>query len=580
MNLSMLNLVLRSACWAILIASSGAWPALGQTSLDASPSPLHEEGTCTVHGHVVRQTTGTPLNGTSLELMAFRKHAAGSGNSSAVHGDVGAYAAESGADGSFCFRTVAPGAYFLTARKPGFLAFHYGAKNYLQSGSIVVPPQGSLSEDLVLALRLPGSIEGTVTDAEGDPIPDLNVVAIRQAWLNGSRVLSSISGTTDERGRYRISLLEPSKYFVYAEPRNRQAEPRNREASSPSPDPPTLGNVRTYYPSASSLDTSIVLALAEGEAVQNADIRVIKARTFHVKGKAAGGDLRSGGKVKLAVSGEESSPLVHAEADLADDGSFDVPEVSPGKYTLMVFSHFGAGTAQVEVSSSDASVTVPVIGSSKLRGEIRVDGEHNNAKTPGPGAEVTLMGLDLLQGLTYPAKIDSAGRFLIDPVRAGKYCLVVTPTKGLYSKAFTAGNVELADGELDLTNGAPAALTIVLKQGGASVAGSIDSGSRDGGTAQPLQVLLVPSSQRCASRVYADVADSSGHFSMAQIPPGKYRALAVEPLQPWTLSTPSLVARIAALGKEVELSENETKTISLDVVTSDAIEDLTLNVSF
>src|SRR5579872_47015 len=580
MCLSMTNLVLRSAYWAILVASCVALPAFGQTSFDAGSSAQHKEGACAIHGRVVRQTTGTPLNGASLELIAFKKYSAGHGSPSDVQGGQGIYAARSLEDGSFCFRAVAPGSYFLTAKKPGFLAFHYGAKNYLQSGSIVVPPQGGVGEDLHLALRLPGSIEGTVTDAEGDPIQDVNVVAIRQAWLNGRRVLVPMSETTDERGRYRIPLLEPAKYFVYAAPRHREAEARNRGPSLPSPVHSMLRNVRTYYPNASSVDTSIGLALAEGEAVQGADIRVIQARTFHVKGRTVGGDLQSGGKVKLALSGEESNPLGYADADLSADGSFDVPEVSPGKYTLTVFSFSGVGTTQVEVSSSDVSVTVPVVGSSKLHGEIRIDGERDNSKTQGPGATVELIGLDTLQGLTSPAKIDSAGRFLIDPVRPGRYFVVVTPTTGLYVKFLTAGDMELADGELDLTNGLPVTLTIVLKQGGAGVVGSIDSGSHDGGEAQPLQILLVPSPHRSTSRVYADVADSSGHFSISQVPPGKYRALAVEPLQLWALSIPSLADKFAALGKEVDLNENEIKALSLDAVTSDTIESLILDGSF
>jgi len=278
--------------------------------------------------------------------------------------------------------------------------------------------------------------------------------------------------------------------------------------------------------------------------------------------------------VRLAVSGEESDPLVYADAGLSADGSFDVPEVSPGKYTLTVFSHSGAGTAQIEVSFSDVTVTIPVSGCSKLHGEVRIDEERDNSKTTGPDATVALIGLNTLEGLTYPAKIDSTGRFLLDPVRPGKYRVVVAPSRGLYVKSLTAGGMELADEELDLKNGGPVALTIVLKQGGASVIGSIYSSSRDGGEARPLQILLVPSPHRRTSRVYADVSDSSGHFSITQLPPGKYRVLALEPLQPWALSTPSLADKIAALGKEVDLNENEIKAISLDAVSSDIIESL------
>ncbi|MFZ1085823.1 MAG: carboxypeptidase regulatory-like domain-containing protein [Terracidiphilus sp.] len=578
----MTNLSIKRTCWVILITSSGALPTFGQTSFDAGPSARHEEGACAIHGRVVKQATGTPLKGASLELIAFKEYSsAGPGSSSAVQGGPGAYAAESLDDGSFCFRTVAPNAYVLTATKPGFLAFHYGAKNYLQSGSIVVPPQEGVSEDLELALRPLGSIEGTVTDASGDPIPDLNVVAIRQAWLNGSSILVPMSGTTDELGRYRIPLLEPAKYFVYAEPLNRGAEPLNREVSSPPLLPSKLiRNVRTYYPSASSLDTSIALTLVEGEAVRGADIRVIKAKTFHVKGRAVGADVLLGGKVKLALSGEESNPLVYRDTDLSANGSFDVPEVAPGKYTLTVFSYSGAGSTQLEISSEDVSVTVPIVGNSKLHGEIRIDGDRISSKTSSPDATVELIGLDASQSLTYLAKIDSAGKFLFDPIRPGKYFVVVTPTTGLYVKSLTAADMELADGELDLINGAPITLTIVLKQGQASVVGSIDSGSSDGGAERPLQILLIPFSRRGTSRVYTGVADSSGHFSITQVPPGKYRALTVEPLQLWVLSIPSLAGRIAALGKEVDLNENEIKAISLDVVTSDTLESLIRDGSF
>jgi len=73
----MTNLVIRNACWAIILtAGSGALPLFAQTPSDASPSARREEGVCTVHGHVVTQTAGAPLDGASLELVAVRKAAA------------------------------------------------------------------------------------------------------------------------------------------------------------------------------------------------------------------------------------------------------------------------------------------------------------------------------------------------------------------------------------------------------------------------------------------------------------------------------------------------------------------------
>src|SRR5206468_3736694 len=60
-----------------------------------------------------------------------------------------------------------------------------------------------------------GAISGTLTDEAGDPAIGVAVQAFRRSIGGGHvRFQTGSSGTTDDRGQYRISGLAPADYVV------------------------------------------------------------------------------------------------------------------------------------------------------------------------------------------------------------------------------------------------------------------------------------------------------------------------------------------------------------------------------
>src|SRR3954466_5554302 len=59
-------------------------------------------------------------------------------------------------------------------------------------------------------------ITGKITDADGDPLRDVNVMATR---IGSQRQHDSGNGTTNDLGEFRIPDLHPGRYTVLATPR-------------------------------------------------------------------------------------------------------------------------------------------------------------------------------------------------------------------------------------------------------------------------------------------------------------------------------------------------------------------------
>ena len=150
-----------------------------------------------IRGTVVENQTGRPLARTEITLEPV-PGTPGEGSS----GRTNAY-------GVFEFAGLPPGSYLITASRAGFAPVQYGQKHWKAPG---VPVLIETSGTANLIIRLPrlGAVIGSVLDENEVGLADHDVVAYRAA-----RPLQ-IAGRarTDDRGRYRLSGLEPGRYFV------------------------------------------------------------------------------------------------------------------------------------------------------------------------------------------------------------------------------------------------------------------------------------------------------------------------------------------------------------------------------
>jgi uncharacterized protein (DUF2141 family) len=165
-------------------------------------------GTATITGVVLMAGSGQPARKVRVNLSGSELRT----GRSTVTDD----------QGRFSFTALPAGRYSLSANKPGHLNVTYGQRRPGLQGTQI---QLSDGQKFQAQLQLPrgGVLTGTVLDENGEATPGTSVRAMRFVNQNGRRTLQSNgSGTTDDRGIYRIYGLQPGNYVVCATPRNNQ----------------------------------------------------------------------------------------------------------------------------------------------------------------------------------------------------------------------------------------------------------------------------------------------------------------------------------------------------------------------
>ena len=115
--------------------------------------------------------------------------------------------------GAFIFWSVQPGAYLVSASRPGFVPAQYGQKRWNSAGKpLDVPDRGSVS--VSIAMHRYGAITGRIIDENGVGIPNQEVMAFRDTQPPEMAAKAS----ADDYGRYRIYGLMPGMYVVRSGP--------------------------------------------------------------------------------------------------------------------------------------------------------------------------------------------------------------------------------------------------------------------------------------------------------------------------------------------------------------------------
>jgi hypothetical protein len=118
-------------------------------------------------------------------------------------------------DGRFVVRSLRRGEYQLEAVKPGYIAGWYGARRPFGPSLPVTLAEGERRTDVVIRLWKHASISGMVVDEAGEPLVDVHVIALRRTFVAGRPRFEPVeSGSTDDRGIYRIPGLQPGHYIV------------------------------------------------------------------------------------------------------------------------------------------------------------------------------------------------------------------------------------------------------------------------------------------------------------------------------------------------------------------------------
>ncbi len=288
-----------------------------------------------------------------------------------------------GSDGRFVFRDLRRGDYTITATKPGFAEGAYGRN---RAGGPSIPlslNEGERVGDAVVRLWRHAAISGTIVDESGERLVGVSVRAFRRTVIGGRRrFASSNSGTSDDRGMYRISGLLPGDYLVATVSRQvvvplslfRNLPPGAPERNipvemgllapgdtaglavmtsgdagillargTPIPPPPVNGRLAvyppTFHPSTTTGSASSVISLRPGEEHLDADLQLTPVPTVRVSGFIFGPDGPVGRTAVRLVPANTTE--FFSEADLPstttdNGGAFVFPAVPSGHYSIRI----------------------------------------------------------------------------------------------------------------------------------------------------------------------------------------------------------------------------------------------------
>ncbi len=276
-------------------------------------------------------------------------------------------------DGNFLIPNVPAGDYYVTGSLPGYVNQAQLVQRTVNAGSdlsalagvpLVHVAAGGASA--ALSLQRGGVLAGTVQWDDGTPAAGVNVSAQpattgTSATQGGAALGRGFGnagfggyggGQTDDRGRFRLSGLAPGSYYLSA------------SAQAPIPQRPgDPGFARTlslavYAPDKVRRTDASPITLTSGE--ERADLNIVLglAGMHTVSGSvgSSGASVHSG---TVNLTDQTDSSLAR-NGVIASDGSFVIPYVPPGTYTLRVSASSGQGTFGRGGGTSDAARFQPM----------------------------------------------------------------------------------------------------------------------------------------------------------------------------------------------------------------------------
>lgn len=302
----------------------------------AAPAPAGR-----ISGRVTAADSNTPIAG--ARIMLFPAGMMGGPNRMPPQ-------AVTDRNGRFVLERIAAGDYHIDVQKPGFTPLTLPPD---PPRMITVVPGESLT-DVDFQLQKGGAITGRLLDANGEPMVDAPIMAIRRD--------PSVSGLglfpghmqggqqTNDLGEFRVFGLVPGEYLIAAMPRG--ISPFGG-ANMP---PPPSGTARTttamtYYPGTTDADAAQRIVIAPGAEVGGIVFAMQTTPAFSVSGIVVDESNNPVANAMVMLMGDPSSGMFgpSGSAQSQEDGRFEIGEVPAGRYSI---------TASIMVMGGDPNVSI------------------------------------------------------------------------------------------------------------------------------------------------------------------------------------------------------------------------------
>ena len=489
-------------------------------TLPASAQPTTQP-THTVAGTVVSAVDNQPLQHASVELLTTTD-------------DRILQSTTSDELGRFSFSAVAKGVFVLRGEAPGFLLTRYQQHGAYSTG--ITTGSSVSTEFLTLKLQPLGSLSGTITDENAEPVRNATVHLYRRTTVTGDAGFTPVAQLqTNDLGLYQSAPLPPGTYFVAV-----IARPWYAVHPAPAGPVPGFGGAGivpyqdpaldvaypvTYYPAGTDPTAAAPIDIHGNQARADLQLTPVPALTLAVPRTAS----NSSAPVPQLQAGVFGHPVFTPFEVRSSSDSVVLMGVPPGDYTLRTNIPIRSGSA-VQIQSSAAThlhltpdgpntlptslpslahihVTVQAADGSPLPPnlQLRVVSSDVPDPTPGPFAPVRQADLE---------------------AAPGNYYFALNMPRRVFVRSVLVSGKPLPSNDIHLAPGDSLTCTLLLTLSTHVLRGVVRQ------AAEPVSgamLLLIPADNHLTLRTWFQAqSDLDGSFEIPSVPPGPYLLLALD----------------------------------------------------
>ena len=577
----------------------------------ARPQPA---GEARISGHVFTADTGRPVRRARIMIDAAELP--------------GGRATLTDDQGLFEIPGLPAGRYSVNVSKSGFVTLSYGQRRPQQPGTPIQLAAGQQLASIDFKLPRGGVIAGHVVDDAGEPLAGANVAVMRYAYAQGARQLVPVgSANTDDQGAYRVWGLNPGSYYVTSTTRHlegivgaimanappeatamieqsaaqfggqaggpfggRGGGPGGRGGVAAMGFGPTAGPTPggdaahqvaytpTYYPGVAQSSEAQAVTLGLSAEVSDINFGILLVRTGRVSGRAATADGApvTFGNVGL-VSESGRGPGMNLWGRIAGDGSFTIPMVPPGRYTLR--ARTGGQEApqfaqqSITVGDGDAlSLAIVLAPGATISGSVTFQ-TTTSVTVPDP-SQIRLVAPTTdfaAPGPSAVARMERNGTFTMSGVMAGSHWLRPQSTvRGWTLKSVTVEGRDVTDTPFDVRSGqALADVSVVFTDRVSEVNGTLTDDHQTPVTGYT--ILAFPTDKTLwrpqARQIMTSRPDQNGTFQLRGLPPGDYYVVPADPEEQGEWFEPSFLEPLVTTAARISLGEGDVKTQNFTLAT-------------
>ena len=509
------------ASWHLRLLSRAVASSALTVGLAAGVPAIRGQSGSSASGQVVNGVTGDTVPAATIHL-----HRLSGGIDKAVTAD---------ASGRFAVANLPGGRYRISASASGFFPGEIGQTEYRGPHRSTLVDDGDRVGDLVVPLWPPAAIRGSVRDVAGGAVAGSVFLLRRAAEWDGNWKAAPGTPvvTTDASGRYAFDGIEPASYVVAVRPR-------------PSTAPSTFAP--TFAPAARQVSDAAPLAVASGDARQDADVTVSLRARITVAGHLIGAPAAVAHALVRLCPGDAATRAVGlclTEAWSGVDGQFTLSDVVAGSYVLEAEAPSGRADAGPVAWGRRAAVigdTDVVDADVAMQATSSVSGRVTLLDGPATVPDGLVVAMAILDPLLVPTSVQRDatlqtpvgrdGRFTFAGLRPGEYLFVDrSNVPGWFLASADVGGQDGADQPFSVSGDVQTPdLRITLAHASATVRGTVRQATGD--PADEATVLLFSTEPQFwhprARRVFSGHIGAQGEYAFSPVPPGDYYLAATE----------------------------------------------------